>query len=480
MKTNRRSESGQVMVFLAVAIVALLAFAALAIDVGMVYSDRRYDQSVADASALAGAQALAANMENSRVTHSGAGTGEAAFSCTAINNYKANNVDICTLNENSVNDPTARAAVLACKQAIARASTNHFTIDGNTSDGLGVQLTCATENKLTYVDKYIDIKTVISSTTSTSFMHLFYGGKLVNTVEATSRIRPRVRAEYGYAIVALKPDCSNPNDGTLNFNGNNTITINGGGLFANGCYGFSGTSLAVNVNGAVIAYAGSAPKIAGSPIINPSPNDTNTPIPFTPISEPSCSGLTARSVPTNQGNVFTIQPGIYAGGIGVKNNDVVTMAPGLYCLDNDFDIRGMIKLADNKLGSNEGVTIFMRAGMVNITAGGNTKLQAPRGSNNLPAVGGMLFYFRDSNPCNTSNQGCVEIEGNADTILRGTIYAPKGDVKLGGTPGATTGSATFGTQVIAYTATVGGNVTININFDDDDATPVPASLNMQK
>ena len=48
------SESGQVLVILFGGIVALLAFAALAIDGGMFYSDRRFDQNAADASALAG------------------------------------------------------------------------------------------------------------------------------------------------------------------------------------------------------------------------------------------------------------------------------------------------------------------------------------------------------------------------------------------------------------------------------------------
>ena len=53
----RKSESGQVIVILALALVGLLGFSALAIDGSMVFADRRFSQSGADAAALAGAGA---------------------------------------------------------------------------------------------------------------------------------------------------------------------------------------------------------------------------------------------------------------------------------------------------------------------------------------------------------------------------------------------------------------------------------------
>ena len=52
----RNRERGQILVILVLALIGLLAFTALAIDVGMVFSDRRYDQNVADASVLASAE----------------------------------------------------------------------------------------------------------------------------------------------------------------------------------------------------------------------------------------------------------------------------------------------------------------------------------------------------------------------------------------------------------------------------------------
>ncbi|MBE0685229.1 MAG: Tad domain-containing protein, partial [Anaerolineaceae bacterium] len=51
---NKRQESGQIIVLLAVSLVVVMMVAALAVDGGMIYSERRFAQNAADASALAG------------------------------------------------------------------------------------------------------------------------------------------------------------------------------------------------------------------------------------------------------------------------------------------------------------------------------------------------------------------------------------------------------------------------------------------
>ena len=52
----RKREQGQAIVIMAFALIALLAFAALAIDGGNAYVERRRSQNGADAAALAGAR----------------------------------------------------------------------------------------------------------------------------------------------------------------------------------------------------------------------------------------------------------------------------------------------------------------------------------------------------------------------------------------------------------------------------------------
>ena len=55
MKQIRTSERGQILVLLVLAMIGMLGLTALAVDGGMVYADRRYMQSAADAATLAGA-----------------------------------------------------------------------------------------------------------------------------------------------------------------------------------------------------------------------------------------------------------------------------------------------------------------------------------------------------------------------------------------------------------------------------------------
>jgi hypothetical protein len=55
---SRRSARGQVLAIAAVGFVALIGFAALAIDVSFVFATQRYEQAVGDAASLAGAQQL--------------------------------------------------------------------------------------------------------------------------------------------------------------------------------------------------------------------------------------------------------------------------------------------------------------------------------------------------------------------------------------------------------------------------------------
>ncbi|MEW6569318.1 MAG: pilus assembly protein TadG-related protein [Chloroflexota bacterium] len=56
--SNRPTERGQAIVLLALGFVILLASTGLAIDGGMVYTERRRAQNAADAAAMAGALAI--------------------------------------------------------------------------------------------------------------------------------------------------------------------------------------------------------------------------------------------------------------------------------------------------------------------------------------------------------------------------------------------------------------------------------------
>src|SRR3990172_9397276 len=197
------SERGQAAVLLALAFVTLLGFAALAIDGGMIYADRRHAQSIADAASLAGGAALGQILETNKIFYSN-------WTCSG-----------------SVADAMVEARVAA----IIRAGSNGETLDLNIADQHGVDAVCSPGPK-----KYVDIITWITRTTRTSFIHFVYQGPVRNTVESVTRIYPRMPLGEGYAIVALNDGaCDGGNNGAT-FVGDSTVLIGSGGVFSNGCF----------------------------------------------------------------------------------------------------------------------------------------------------------------------------------------------------------------------------------------------------
>jgi hypothetical protein len=76
---DRRNDRGSVMVIAALAMVALVLFAALAIDVGFIWSSRTQSQSVADSAAIAAAQVMIVRPDPMSPTYAfDQGVGEAA------------------------------------------------------------------------------------------------------------------------------------------------------------------------------------------------------------------------------------------------------------------------------------------------------------------------------------------------------------------------------------------------------------------
>jgi Flp pilus assembly protein TadG len=65
LAADRRSESGQALVLVALMFLVLLGFVGFAVDVSSAYSTRRFERSVADSAALAGAQDLQSSLSQS-------------------------------------------------------------------------------------------------------------------------------------------------------------------------------------------------------------------------------------------------------------------------------------------------------------------------------------------------------------------------------------------------------------------------------
>jgi hypothetical protein len=431
----QKSESGQVMVFLALCFVAILGISALAIDGGMVYADRRHAQNAADAASLAG------------------GSGAAYFMRMNNVNY---NAFICGTSGASL---TGNAAELA---AINNAVLNDYILDADISDNHGVTVNCEITDLGSYEDKHLDVITKITRDTATNFAHLVFDGPLRNDVEAVVRIYPPAPLAFGKAIIALNEDACSGNQNGVIFSGSSTTEVTGGGVWSNGCLTGNGTNFAVTVTSGGVGYAGTSTGTLTN--IHPFPDHIPSTLPHysTEVNEPSCAGLPNRTVP--KGGDQTLQPGVYdeihwTGG-------ALTLDPGLYCISGNkgLDVQG------GSLTGN-GVTIFLQTG--GATINGNVTpvdLRAPVESPNpAPAVPGILIYMAKG------NSNTISITGNSTSFYLGTIYAPDGDLYISGTSST---NPTFNTQLIGYNVEVSGGALIDINFNDNDNYEKPPYLDL--
>ena len=443
--THHPSEKGQVLVLVVLAVVALLGFTALAVDGSMLYSDRRFAQNGADASSLAGG-------------------GKAALILDSTMHY--NNWNNCT---NSSIAPAATAARVA---AAVRAGDNGFVLnanDQNLSDLHGVTTQCGTDTSSGWPDNYLDVRVMLTKDTPASFSQLIFNGPLRNTVEAVTRVRPRMDYAYGYAIVALREDCPNSQTGGVHYDGNQTLFVTNGGIFSNACMIKSGgVSVDVNPPNEGIDCIGASCYVDNgtSGYVNPAPSQGPAVIPRSAweVPPPDCSSVPDRGSHTGDG---TIQPGRYTQIQVHAAGEHLIMQPGLYCVSGGVTFNG---------GEIEGygVTIYLTGGDFNTAGNITINLTAPDANNCgfcPPPIPGVLIYLAEG------NTGEVSLLGDSVSDYYGMVYAPNGTIEVGG---GSSLLAQIHTQLIGDTVFLHGNTVININFDDGNNAEIPTRLELYR
>jgi hypothetical protein len=472
MNTSRNHESGQAIILLVISLVVLLGFTALAIDGGMVYSDRRHAQNAADTASLAGAGMAGSIIQDRRIS-----VGD--WSCSNILNYVVND---------------------ASDTAVLRAASNGYTITriigGNYSNPYA-EGSFSDENNRVVIEcidngtnKFLNVKTQIQADTQTSFAHILYNGPLRNRVEAIARVQPQTPLAYGNAVVATNPNACQGNQNGLQFVGTSFTQITNGGALSLGCLDVDGQgnrSSYIEADGViyVVEWDGSF----ADKFINGSPDQGNAEDyddedMFT-VPEPDCyaDGMESRTLPGGNPSEVTLQPGRYSERISITNNQTFTLMPGLYCLGNSPN--SLVMNGGTLIG--EGMTIYAPNGDVSVTGGtfrligpctygdvnnvgGDPQLSRCMGTDPEddypePAISGVVIY----------SYGDVTFVGNGESLLTGMIYAPTGNVTLNGTSDI---SPTLNTQIIAYNVFVGGTGRLVINFDDENTYLRPTRLDM--
>jgi Flp pilus assembly protein TadG len=437
---KNKLQSGQVVILLAISMVVLLGFTALAIDGSLLYSDRRQLQTAADAAALAGAGA--------------------AGNYLAENNIKSGDW-VC---DGSV-IPARTAAV---NQAIIVAGTNGSAITFGTGENT-VHTECV-GSFLDYGPKYIDVIVTITEETQTSLVHFVYQGEAKNTVRAVTRVFASSTVGMGNSLISLTHDCSGTDKGTKfsgGGSGDTYILLTGGGSFSNSCLRAEGTSLTVDAGEDGSILFNTVYYEQGSPTVIPYPEQTDVKMEII-IPPPNCTNDPYMSMPNNPTN---LSPGNYQG-ITVTNSDLV-MQPGLYCLTGSFSISGGTVFGD-------GVTIYLKSGGYSVTGNPTVTLTAPElgceftppANGCPPAIGGLLIYL---DPTNSSG---VDIEGSGESYYSGTVYAPNSLIKIGGT--STTTDFEAAVQAIGDSIHVHGNATLNITYNEDLLYHSPTRLDLFK
>jgi hypothetical protein len=357
----KKSEKGQALILIVFAAIGLFAFAALAIDGSMAFSDRRHAQNAADTAALAGALAYVRE-----------------------------------------NDITAAAQV--------RTTENGY--DGGVKSDVNVTTTpiAAGSHKCPGDTTGMEVMVTIVSNVDTTFARVIGRNMLVNTVSATAIGCDFYRKALfnGDAIVGLKPDTTG---GCAIDTGNSNAkswTTRGGGVFSNSCLehpngtlnipndkcittvgyahtGGGGTHSCVQQNlGAEAAYA--------------FPTDITALMPPDP-----CTG--------------TITNGRYAAGGKVPANGQTTFDNDIFCISDFSTLNAHIVL------NNATLYVTDESFSTRFNGGGNTGFFGTATSSGVYQGYYLIVKLLSKAAADRCDQ-YFDFRGNGNLQLVGTILAP--------------------------------------------------------
>jgi len=288
------------------------------------------------------------------------------------------------------------------------------------------------------------IQVVIESSIQAHFGAVVGLKEINNRVAAVSRVRPPTYdyMMFGNAVVALKPN----GRGAMQSHGNNDLWVYGGGLFdnSNDNYAFEqlGNSMIHAPDGGVNVVGGLF--MNGS--IDPASviNTGVDPVDYPPLSLPPTPLCTEPVVQ----NGSVLSPGYYESNQSFPPKGVTTLSPGVYCINAMF----MINANDTLTGHD--VVIYMVDGNIHWDGGASINLSAPTSG---PFAGLLIYMPMD-------NEDGIILNGNMDSHLVGTVFAPASDIQLNGIMS----SDAYHTQIIGYTVDLIGAADIVIQYEAEE------------
>jgi hypothetical protein len=401
---KRKSESGQALVITALALVVLIGFAGLAIDVGALRYQKRIQQSAADAAALAGASNLASNS---------GGVTAGAQNASATNGFT----------------DTGGGQTSACTASGATVGTVCVQVNNPPLSGPHA-------SNSNYVEALV---TVVQPT---YFMRIF--GVNSEAITARAVATNLSGGNGGGCLYTLGPPSSSIEG--VNINGKATLNGPSCGIVDNGNFNTKGNALTVTAG--TFGVSGDWDKSGPGGTVTCGPTQPTCPATDVPAAtDPMLNRTTALTPPCSPctgGGTWAAGdgPGTYSSiSIGPAT---VTFSPGVYVIDGS----GGLSIGANATVSGTGVMFYFTNGATLNMAGTPTvNLTAPSSGQ----YAGILFY---QDPNDTVGP---MITGNASSTYDGVLYFPTANVTFQGN--SSIGDVAI---VIADALTLSGHPTVNL------------------
>ena len=422
---TKTSEKGQALILITLAASGLFAFAALAIDGSMAFSDKRHAQNAADTAALAGALSYA---------------------------REGNISNIETI-------------------ALARAQSNGY--ENNSSDPstvVTVTITDVPDEECPAGADGKDITVNIVSSINTTFAKVIGRDEIETGATATSRA---CGFEYmplfnGNAIVGLSPNSSNCAIDTGNSNAK-TWTTRDGGVFSNGCLEHPNGTLTIPSNKCVTSVGNATVRSGGLVTLE----NSHAPGCLQEFVGPSAAyqyPADIQAIMPPDPCTGTISSGRYAGGGKVPGSGQTTFEDDVFCISDFSTLDAHIEL------NNATLYVTDTSFSTRFNGGGNTGFFGTATSAGTYAGSEFYdgYYMIIKLLSKAAADRCdqyFDFRGNGNLQMVGTILAPSTCMDYRGN---STGYSTH-SQMIFYRFTSNGKAAIDVTYQADENHQIPIS-----
>ena len=448
MNKKKTSQRGQALILIALAIVGLVGFTALAIDGSIIFSNHRHSQNASDTAAYAGALSYVRNTTGNWQ--------QAARDRAADNGFAAAN--------------GATVDVYLCSQLPLE------TVDGRVLNCQGLP-TGAVKSDYIYVH--------IKSKVDLFFARVLGWQEYVDHTDAVVLADSPKETSFfpGFAIVSTMMGCppiGYPRDPFTVSGNSSTVIVDAGILVNSSCdhpdaFSQGGSSTVTTDDGVcVVGTYDYDPGDVVPPPTGPGTGGNCSQIDYTSYSliVPACSH--EGFIREIEDGVYEAFPGNYGSGYAYNSIDdihpsgILKLHKGIYCLHDGIALNSTWTITSDLDGdghdSEEGVLFYVQGGDITFNGSSTVNIHAVNTTNDdFPED--LLNYLVYVPP---SNEADVKITGSNGSTFTGTVLAPTSYVVLSGGTGTDAGTVDIGSQVIGYAVTIEGDGYLNVHYDAAD------------